>query len=584
MINERLGRREFLYAAAAASALTLTGCGSGDDEQLNNEKLLDRALFTAPPLPEEDNVPVGRRDLSVDAFTKPEPDAYDPPITLSTVTSTRSSVRYPPGTSLEDNPYTRAYERKYGIKLDIQWAVDSTQLEQKTNLMIASGELPDYFLANAQQLDQLVNAGKVEDLTDVYQKHASDKLRGVLAESGRTALQSAAYGGRLMAIPFSGNPGEAAQVLFVRKDWLDALGLPEPKTMNDVADVAKAFTENDMSGNGNRDGYGLVLDTTLSMAAGFFNGYHAYKATWVTDAEGNIRYGSVQPEMKEALAKLQEMHKAGHIDPEFGVKDFTPGGKIEDDLVAERQGMFYYAGAGFWTNTLKAKKPDCDWICVPLPSVDDEPAKAQIVAPGVSGYWVVKKGYPHPEAVLKLIDFFIEAFYYVPSQDVLNAFVTYTPLDSPVYALNGAAAYRAYENIGHWKTITDLIDNGGSNPDIAKLRPVTTNIYKNIKRYLETGDPEYYYWPVGLYGPKATRAVQNMYRENDGFMPNQFYGVPTPAMGKRQALLDTMEDETFTRIIKGASIDEFDSFVDNWNGQGGSTITAEVESWHEKHK
>jgi putative aldouronate transport system substrate-binding protein len=69
------------------------------------------------------------------------------------------------------------------------------------------------------------------------------------------------------------------------------------------------------------------------------------------------------------------------------------------------------------------------------------------------------------------------------------------------------------------------------------------------------------------------------YVDEDRFIQNQFFGAPTPAMVSRQSTLDTMELETFTKIIQGESIDEFDAFVDNWQQLGGEEITAEVNEW-----
>jgi putative aldouronate transport system substrate-binding protein len=61
-----------------------------------------------------------------------------------------------------------------------------------------------------------------------------------------------------------------------------------------------------------------------------------------------------------------------------------------------------------------------------------------------------------------------------------------------------------------------------------------------------------------------------------------FLGSPTPAMLERQAVLDTLENETFARIIMGdLPLEAFDSFVTQWQNQGGDAITTEVNEWYE---
>lgn len=54
------------------------------------------------------------------------------------------------------------------------------------------------------------------------------------------------------------------------------------------------------------------------------------------------------------------------------------------------------------------------------------------------------------------------------------------------------------------------------------------------------------------------------------------------SMIENQAVLEDLEIQTFTNIITGQSpVDEFDSFVEQWNALGGEMITQEVNEWHE---
>ena len=113
--------------------------------------------------------------------------------------------------------------------------------------------------------------------------------------------------------------------------------------MQDVFDIAEAFTKNDPDGNGKNDTYGLGFQKDiwggLFGAEGIANGFHAYPRTWVKDDNGELVYGSIQPEMKPLFKKLQEFYKDGIIDQEFSVKDaWTVGerlrqGKSESILV-----------------------------------------------------------------------------------------------------------------------------------------------------------------------------------------------------------------------------------------------------------
>lgn len=573
-------RRMFLQVAGfGAAGLVLSSCSNdnGSDNGSSAGGALGADFFESPLDLEEvlaQPVPADQVNMTEDEFTAPIDEAFDPPIALTTVMSTQPAVVFPAGDSQDDNAWTRAYERKYGIQVTTEWAVDATQFDERVNLMIASGDLPDFFVASPAQFDQLVKADLVEDMTEVYQEHASDLVKSVILESGPVPLQSAVYDGRLMGVPWSSNNSENASVWGIRKDWLDTLGLPVPETMDDLLQTAEAFVTEDPGGNGAGNTFGISLDQLFFLTWGFFNGFHAYKETWI-ERDGELVYGSIQPEMRDALEELQRMHAAGLIDPEFGSKD---GLKVTEDIVSGRIGIFQ--GNGFFSTgtPIKQNFPDAEIVAIPLVSVDDSPARPQVIQPNVRGYWVVRKGYEHPEAIFRLLEFFIDAFYLAPSDEIYKVFNNDNELDSPVWLLNRAAVYRAYKNVDLYLQATELVDS--PNPDLAAVRPEPRSIYDQVTQYLDGGDVTYYDFYLGFYGPTSGRAAEDVYRRDNRYMHGAFYGQPTRTMSQRQASLLTQENETFTNIIRGASIDEFDAFVDEWLRIGGDQITDEVNDWH----
>ena len=71
------------------------------------------------------------------------------------------------------------------------------------------------------------------------------------------------------------------------------------------------------------------------------------------------------------------------------------------------------------------------------------------------------------------------------------------------------------------------------------------------------------------------------YENRDSLIPNAFNGPPTKTMQTSWAQLNTMELETYTKIIYGKEpVSAFDDFVKRWNDRGGSQTTAEVNEWY----
>src|SRR5690606_20143271 len=116
-----------------------------------------------------------------------------------------------------------------------------------------------------------------------------------------------------------------------------------------------------------KDLYGGLADLKA-----FFNGYHAYRRHCIKTVGGSLAYGSIQPEMKTALAALQEMYKRGEIDREFGVKD---AGKVAEFAVSNRAGMTYGTMSipiGYLEDGYTNDK--ADWQPYPIVSINDQTA------------------------------------------------------------------------------------------------------------------------------------------------------------------------------------------------------------------
>lgn len=110
--------------------------------------------------------------------------------------------------------------------------------------------------------------------------------------------------------------------LFIRKDWLDKLHLQMPKTLDDLLNVAKAFTFNDPDGDGKNDTYGFGATTTSSgvgLGGSFAPIFGAYglPGTWNFNTPGKISLSLRDPGYEQAVAFLNKMQTAKVIDPNW---------------------------------------------------------------------------------------------------------------------------------------------------------------------------------------------------------------------------------------------------------------------------
>lgn len=507
---------------------------------------------------------------------------YDPPIEVKVTNFTNNTVKYREGESLENNVWTRAW-KDMGINVSYSWVVDEPQYFQKMNLTIASGDLPDIFPVSGQQLNTLLETDSIADLTDVYERYISPQAADIIKEDEKL-FELGKRDGRLFGIANSigGSAYDAPAILWVREDWRKKLNLPEPNTMDDFNKLAEAFVTQDPDGNGANDTYAMGLTKTLYRGdsgtaiqgfaglSGFANAYHAYLGTWINDASGNIAYGSIQPEVKTMLAALQEMYAKGWIDREFAVKDST---KVVESTAGGKMGLEF---GQMWNpfyplNFTLDNDKDADWRPYPVPSVDNVPAKVSVPFSAYN-YYVVRKDYEHPEAAIKMLNLFTEKCWgETADNDMFNGDGSdYIPFK---YAL--VQAWPAKKNIDAHNNVAAALKNN----DPSALNVEERNYYDQAMTYIESGDPQLGWGANKIFGQEpASFDVINKYVTENLYLYDQYNDIPTPTMVEKLSTLEKMEIEVFTKIIMGASLDEFDTFVENWKKLGGDTITQELNA------
>ncbi|WP_309119976.1 extracellular solute-binding protein [Paenibacillus sp.] len=551
-----------------ALALLLSACsgvGTGDEKG------------STPSAPSE---PAAGKEAPVTASAAdadPHFGKYPEPIEITTVRSQDDTFKFDQGESLDNNVWTRTLENELNIKVKNLWIANSEQFGQKMNVSIASGDLPQIIPVTAVQLKQLVDSDLIMDLTDIYEKHASPFLKEIVNQGGPEVLDSAKFDGKLMAMPFTGSSQDGYSMYWARTDWLEKLGLEAPKTMDEFYNVMEAFAKQDPDGNGQADTIGLSLSKGLfgvgyATLEGFFNGFRAYPRLWLDDGSGNLVYGSIQPEVKEALAKAQELYKAGLIDQEFGTKD---GGKAAELAASGKAGLHFGGMANsIWPlQPSRQNDPKAQWRALPLPSIDAEPAKTPHNL-AVGSYYAVLKGTEHPEALVKALNVFVEKGWGEnTTPEIYSEHFNKGGVERHKYA--PFQAWPSRKNLDAHLAVSAALQSG----DTSDLNAEETDYYNRIKNHLDGGTDTLDWAYDRVFGIEGSFSVTNHYVEEDLVVRNGFYGAPMPTMASKKSTLDKIEEETFTRIIMGEPIELFDKFVSDWKKLGGDQMTAEVNEW-----
>jgi len=511
---------------------------------------------------------------------------YDEPVTVHFVRSTDDTLdanffsQYPDKT-MTDNLWCDLYRDVLNVIVDYDWIVKGgDEYDQKLNTAIGVGDIPEFVNVSTLQLKQLVEADAIMPLDDIYAQYAAPFTKEILESTGMSPFQAATIDGHLYGLPNVDSSLMIADLLWVRTDWLEKLGLPIPTTMDEVVATAEAFAKADFDGDGKENaviGISKDLWGQLFSLRGFFNGYDSYPGIWVEDENGKLVYGSVLPGTKDALKALNDLYNKGLIDPEFGVKD---GGKVAEMTTNGKCGIFYGAqwNSIYPLQSCVDQDKSAQWRAVSIVSATDKPLKAQTDV-GTLSWTVVRKDVEHPEAVMKMFNVFIDKNWGPNNENGIY----YAPLDSEsIWKLSPVVPTNPHKNDGAFLDLEQYRKDG----DESKIQGEALSILKKLQAFESGTDEGFALWGwERIYGAEGAYGVLIDYQNKNMTQDNMFVGAPTETMTSKMSTLTDLQDEVFTKIILGEeSIDAFDKFVEDFNALGGEDITREVNEWYDSVK
>ncbi|MDR6885217.1 extracellular solute-binding protein [Bacillus sp. 3255] len=505
---------------------------------------------------------------TADTNVKVDPFKMPNPIEVTTFKSVSAGAKLPAGDTVESNQYMKYVKDKTNISFKILWYASGQDYDQKMKLALASNDLPDMMMVNEQMFLSLAEAGQIEDLSKVYEKYASPLTKELYASTNNKAIEKATFKGKLMGIPNISVQADAASMAWVRKDWLDKLGLQPPKSIDDIALIAKAFAEKDPDGNGKADTMGIAGYENALMVPnkaqrgdfkGIFQALGAYPSQWIKDSSGKTVYASILPETKQALGKLRDMYAAGAIDKEFALRKDP-----NENIIAGKAGIFFgpWWSGGLVSDAIK-NNPKVDFVPYLIP--DAKGTVNTLMLPVSNTFIVVKKGMKNPEAAMIYANTFIAAQRKVDPDALKLDFTVsaeYWPIGNATYDYADAVERKA-----------DLLKKALSN----QIKPEELNsemkeLYNKAVRDKANPKADLKDWS-GYYGYTVPA---DLLKQNQNKVFSE-YSATTKTMERKWANLQKLEKETFFKIVMGEQpLDTFEKFVADWKAQGGDEITKEV--------
>lgn len=154
------------------------------------------------------------------------------------------------GTPLGDNdPYKKWLDEYFGANFKL---TQSPEFSTEILTRFAADDPPDIFDLGKNDLYKMYDQNVLVEDWNPY----LDKMPTAAKNIGEIAKSYYTRDGKLICLP--NLPGEQKWAFEIRGDWLKTLGLEMPKTVDDLLDVARAFTRNDPDGDGQDNTYAFT--------------------------------------------------------------------------------------------------------------------------------------------------------------------------------------------------------------------------------------------------------------------------------------------------------------------------------------
>lgn len=203
-----------------------------------------------------------------------------------------------------------------GVNLTFEW-VPAATVDERMNTALASNKLADIVtmnrLRNATQRAAL-QAGIFWDVEEYISDYEN------LSDISEERINTIRVDGKLYGVPVV--KPVARYGVVVRQDWLDNLGLEAPNTMEELVEVALAFTNDDPDGDGQANTTGLIeRNEAWGVSFRQIAGWYGAPNHWGVTEEGNVEPWFLHDGYFDALETYKGLYDQKAINDDFAVRE-----------------------------------------------------------------------------------------------------------------------------------------------------------------------------------------------------------------------------------------------------------------------
>ena len=431
--------------------------------------------------------------------------------------------------------------------------VPRAQENDKLNILMASGEAPDVCLTyNSDGLYNFVKQGGITELTDLLVQYGPN-LQTFLADS----LPYGVFDGKQYAIPAK-RVNLARHGSYIRKDWLDKVGLPVPSTTEEFYETMVAFKEQDPGGFGSAN-IPFAINADFNNAVWPFSTIMDSFITEMSDEDFYCLPIYLWPGFKDSIRFMNKMYNNDLINLDFPLdndktiyKELIAQGKV--GAFINNTGFPLGNGADAALTVLKQNVPGAE-LTVMDPFVNYEGKTRKATYEPVGIYTFVPSFSKVPEAAMVYVDWI--------SRD-----------DNRFFLQNGEEGVH-YEMIDGLPIPLDVPDE-----DPRKMSPTTIDVTLTTNGQ-DLGDSDLNARMFAL--TYADKEQSDLYEQEyalsikDGYLLPRF-DRPIEAQMKYVSVLRNFESELVVKSIAASEADfdkVFDALIEEYLSIGAQEVIDE---------
>ncbi|WP_340023536.1 extracellular solute-binding protein [Paenibacillus sp. FSL K6-1096] len=505
------------------------GCGGNDKES------------TEPAAPESSN-----------AAKSPS----DPPAKLTVEVFDRGVQGQP---DLNNNTWTKYVNEHFGKPNNaiVEYVpVPRSQEVDKLNVLMAAGQAPDIsFTYDGTLVTRFAKSDGLYTLDELLETHGQ-QLKAYLGENvlayGKYKDKQVSIPGKRTLLAWNG--------MFIRKDWLDKLGMPLPTNRDELYNTLVAFRDKN-PGNVN----GVIPWATAAAGMNYTFG-NLVQSFWgeMSEEEFVTTPNWLKPGNKDAYKWLNKLYNEKLISPDFALDKTT---KQADADVTNGKVGFYAANWDYpmtqkIREPLKQNAPDANYIPIDtFKNAEGKYIKEVYNENGIFSF--IPKSSKNAELAIKYLNWMADPevmFFLQFGEEGVN----HTMKDGIPQGISQTGENMMTSNLNMDYTV---IVNGAELGDTEK----------NVKTYaaaLASGDKQYESLAMESYKINTTDGYSSFY-----------YGIPNEANIKYGKTLGDMNKQMIDRLIV-AKESEFDALyeklVKEYMDAGGKAVQEEnVKNYRE---